>query len=99
LPAYRQAWQWRARAWCHREVAEIVERVVTVEVPVVRIVTEQIQLPAKQPRGAADWASLLGQLTRQLDTGRIYPRDLDAVTDAVNDVVAAINRRVTSGRR
>jgi hypothetical protein len=110
VPARGRVPQWcgtscRHRAWEQRRAAEsglagleVVERQVTVEVPMVRTVTEHVQLPPKPPHGA-DWAPLLGELVRQLDTGRIYPRDLPGVTDAVNDVVNAINRRVTTGRR
>ena len=70
----------------------------TVEVPVVRTVTEHIQLPPAKPAGA-EWAPLLGELARQLDTGRIYPRDLPAVAQALDGVIASSNRRSSGGRR
>ena len=93
-----RAWEQRRAAESGRSATEVVERVVTVEVPVVRTVTEYVQVPAKTPTGQG-WAPLLSELTRQLDTGRIYPRDLAAVTTAVNNVVDAINRQVSSRRR
>lgn len=93
-----RAWEQRRAAASGRSATEIVERVVTVEVPVVRTVTERIDVPPAAPAGK-DWGPLLEQLARQLDTGRIYPRDLAAVTTAVNHVVDAINRQVTTGRR
>jgi ribose 5-phosphate isomerase len=96
-----RGWEQRRAAASGRAATELVERIVTVEVPVevVRTVTEQIQLPAKTPLGGAAWTAMLGELAHQLDTGRVYPRDLAAVTDAVNHVVDAINRRVTTRRR
>lgn len=93
-----RAWEQRRAAESGRAATEVVERVVTVEVPLVRTVTEHVQLPPRKPTGS-DWAPLLAELSRQLDTGLIYPRDLAAVTDAVNDVVGAINRRVMAAGR
>jgi hypothetical protein len=96
-PACRhRAWEQRRAAASGRSATEIVERIVTVEVPVIR--TERVQLPPATPRGA-DWAPLLVELTRQLDTGRIYPRDMPALTQTLEQVIAAINRRTHTGHR
>lgn len=48
---------------------------------------------AGQPPRGAGWIPLLDELTRQIDTGRVYGRDLNAVTEAINRTVAAVNRR------
>ncbi|WP_344470652.1 hypothetical protein [Nakamurella flavida] len=93
-----RAWEQRRAAASGRSATEVVERIVTVEVPVVRTVTEQVQLPSKAPSGA-DWAPLLVELARQVDTGRVYPRGLNTVTAALDEVVAAIIRRTTASRR
>lgn len=92
-----RAWEQRRAAASGRSATEIVERIVTVEVPVVRTVTEHVKLPPPTPRGA-DWPPLLTELARQLDTGRIYPRDLPALTQTLEAVVAAVNRRTRAGR-
>jgi hypothetical protein len=91
-----RAWEQRRAAASGRSATEIVERIVTVEVPVVR--TERVQLPPATPRGP-DWAPLLVELTRQLDTGRIYPRDLPALTQTLEQVITAIKRRSHVNRR
>lgn len=46
-----------------------------------------------QPPRGPGWIPLLDELTRQVDTGRVYGRDLNAVTEAINRAVAAVNRR------
>ncbi len=43
------------------------------------------------PRGPG-WIPLLDELTHQVDTGRIYDRDLATVTEAINRTIAAVNR-------
>ncbi len=44
-------------------------------------------------RGA--WAPLLTELARQLDTGRIYTRDLNAILPTFDEALQALNRRLT----
>lgn len=46
-----------------------------------------------QPRTAAEYADLLTELARRIDTGRIYQRDLPVITDAVNGLIEALHRR------
>ena len=91
-----RAWEQRRAAASGRSATEIVERIVTVEIPVIR--TERVQLPPATPHGP-DWAPLLAELAHQLDTGRIYPRDLPALTQTLEAVIAAVNRRVDLSRR
>ncbi len=45
------------------------------------------------PTGPQAWAGLLDQLTRRLETGLIYERDLDALRPAMERLVAAYNSR------
>ena len=49
-------------------------------------------LSAPRPQ---QWPALLAELTRQLDTGRIYQRDLNALRPALDKTIAAYNRRAT----
>ncbi|MEO8829410.1 hypothetical protein [Lapillicoccus sp.] len=48
---------------------------------------------AALPTGPQAWAGLLDQLTRRLETGLIYERDLDALRPAMERLVAAYNSR------
>jgi hypothetical protein len=41
-----------------------------------------------------DWARLLGELVTQLDTGRIYNRDLDELSVALAAVDVSMTRRL-----
>jgi len=41
------------------------------------------------------WAPLLTELARQLDTGRIYTRDLNAILPTFDEALQALNRRLT----
>ena len=49
-------------------------------------------MPAAPTR--RDWARLLTELTRQLDDGRIYDRDLPHLGHAIDPVLDAYRRRV-----
>jgi hypothetical protein len=42
---------------------------------------------------------MLEALTKQLNTGRLYDRDLAAVAAAVTELNVALNRRLTRSRR
>ena len=44
---------------------------------------------------AGEWVAVLGSLTRLLDAGRIYDRDLSVITGAMTETVGALNRRNT----
>jgi hypothetical protein len=48
-------------------------------------------MPASPTR--RDWASLLLELARQLDNGRVYDRDLPKLAVALNAVLEAYRRR------
>jgi hypothetical protein len=81
------------------EVERVVERVVEVQVEVdreVRVV-EQIEVPVT-PRGPA-WPVALHELVKQLNSGKLYDRDLLALAQALNDVLQALDRRPAWRRR
>lgn len=98
-----RAWEQHRAAASGRSAVQVVERVVE------RVVT--VQLPAPQPRPTptppaftqptpatptgSGWTPLLTELARQLDTGRIYRRDLDAILPAFDQALQALNRRLT----
>jgi hypothetical protein len=86
-PACRQrAWEQSRAAASGRSAVEVVERVV--EVP-----AEHDRTPRRE-----QWPALVRELTAQLDDGRIYARDLPDLSDVLNDLVAAYNRRQTPRR-
>ena len=41
-----------------------------------------------------DWSRLLGELVTQLDTGRIYNRDLDELSAALTAIGVSMTRRL-----
>ncbi len=90
-----RAWEQHRAAASGRSAVDVVERVVE------RIVTVQLPAPtptrptppAPAPAGSG-WAPLLTELARQLDTGRIYTRDLNTILPAFNQALQALNRRL-----
>jgi hypothetical protein len=93
-----RAWEQHRAAASGRSAVDVVERVVE------RIVTVQLPAPAASSRPSAPptptgsaWSPLLAELARQLDSGRIYTRDLAAITPAFSDALNALNRRLTHG--
>jgi hypothetical protein len=64
----------------------------------VRVVERFVVTPAQQPVARTprhdDWAEVLRELGRQLDHGLVYDRDLPSVTDALEEALAAFQRRV-----
>jgi hypothetical protein len=51
-----------------------------------------VEIPPATPKHT-EWVGVLGELTRQLDTGAIYDRDLPAVTSALQTLLDAHQRR------
>jgi hypothetical protein len=82
-----RAWEQTRAAQSGRAAVEIVERVVTVETTV-KVADNRL------PRGQ-EWADQLRSLTRQLDDGRLYDRDLTAVARASVELNQALQRRLT----
>lgn len=99
-----RAWEQHRAAESGRSAVDVVERVVE------RIVTVQLPAPTPRratplaptqpaatapaaPTGSA-WAPLLTELARQLDTGRIYSRDLNTILPVFDEALQALNRRI-----
>jgi hypothetical protein len=73
-------------------VVEVVDRLVEVEVRVPQV--EQVEVTVEvMPRGGPGWLPVLGELVRQVETGRIYDRDLPALGEALQEVINALQRR------
>ncbi|GAC1608613.1 MAG: hypothetical protein NVS3B26_06250 [Mycobacteriales bacterium] len=82
----------RHRAWEAKRVADrglVVCRTIAVEVPLP--VVQRLEV-STHPRGAG-WALCLHELAKQLDTGRTYDRDLPALLDAAEALLASLSRR------
>ena len=75
----QRAWEQSRAAASGRSAVRVVERRVEVKVPAT---------PTRR-----DWTGLLDELTRQLDDGRIYDRDLTGLAEALSSVVDAYSRR------
>ena len=88
-----RAWELTRAAVSGRAAVQVVDRVVEVD----RLVTVVQEVPVtKIPKGAA-WPAALDQLAAELDTGRVYDRDLPALAEALAGVADALDRR--PGRR
>ncbi len=89
-----RAWEQRRAAASGLAAVEVKDRVVeTVKtVTVVQHHTTEVPVPVR-PGSVAELVETLADLTRRLDTGRIYDRDLPALTPAVTELVAALDRR------
>ncbi|MGY5884630.1 hypothetical protein [Modestobacter lacusdianchii] len=74
-----RAWEQSRAANSGRSAVQVIERRVQVRVPLE---------PTRR-----DWPTLLGELTRQLDDGRVYDRDLPALSRALQPVMEAYRRR------
>lgn len=92
-----RAWEQHRAAASGKAAVQVVERVVTVQLPVPQSRPTQAAPPVpvpSAPTGSA-WAPLLTELARQLDTGRIYTRDLNAIVPTFDEALQALNRRLT----
>jgi hypothetical protein len=94
-PACRhRAWEQRRAAASGLAAVEVKDRLVeTVKtVTVVQHHTTEVPVPVR-PGSVAEFVQVLADLTRRLDAGRIYDRDLPPLTPAVAELVAALDRR------
>lgn len=94
-----RAWEQHRAAESGRSAVEVVERIVdrivTVQLPPPPPVRPQPAAPAPAPLPTGSgWAALLTELARQLDTGRIYTRDLNAILPTFDEALQALNRRL-----
>lgn len=106
IPARGRVPKWcsaacRHRAWEQRRAAasglcavDVVDRVVET-VRVERIVhTQQVEvLVARRPQSVDEFAAVLVDLARRLDSGRIYDRDLPALDAPISALLDALLRR------
>jgi len=84
-----RAWEQRRAAASGRAAVEVVDRVIEVEKPIP--VIERVEVPvAPKPRA---WPGLLANLANQVDTGRVYDRDLAQLAASLDQVLQALNRR------
>ena len=74
---------------------EVIDRPVEVEVIKTVHQVEYVDMPIR-PRGA-QWAATLTEFAGQLRTGRIYDRDLPALTGPLQEAMAAMEIRVRRG--
>jgi hypothetical protein len=79
-----RAWEQARAAASGRAAVQIVERIV---------VTPAAHPVPKTPRHD-DWPGLLHELSRQLDRGLVYGRDLPGVAAALDEAPAAFRRRI-----
>jgi hypothetical protein len=87
-PACRQrAWEQSRAAASGRSAVKVVERVV------------EVQIEGELRPQREQWPTLLRELTTQLDTGRIYTRDLPELGTALATAVDAFERRSAHRRR
>ena len=69
-----------------------IERIKTVTV--VQHHTRQVEVEAvRWPSATSDWVTAIRELTRRVETGRVYDRDLEELAGAVNELVGAMVRR------
>ena len=69
-----------------------VERIKTVTV--VQHHTRKVEVEAvRWPSATSDWVPAIRDLTRRVETGRVYDRDLEDLAGAVNELVGAMVRR------
>jgi len=84
-----RAWELTRAAASGRAAVQVVDRVVEVD----RLVPLVQEVPVNAvPKGAV-WPATLVQLVTQVDSGRVYDRDLPALARALQDVIAALERR------
>jgi hypothetical protein len=67
----------------------VVDRFIEVEREVK--VVERIEVTVPPTRAA--WPAALTELARQIDTGRMYDRDLRALAQSLDEVLRALGRR------
>jgi hypothetical protein len=83
----------RQRAWVQRQAAE------SGRAPV-EVVGRRVEVPvaARAVPRHGEWQPLLVELARQLDTGAVYERDLEALLPAFERLILAARRAVGRSR-
>jgi hypothetical protein len=86
----------RLPKWCSRSCRQRAweqSRAAASGLSAVRVVERRVEVAKPATAGRKDWPRLLGDLSSQLDDGRIYDRDLLALSAALTTVLDAFNRR------
>ena len=86
-----RAWEQQRAADSGRSAVQIVERRVVVQ--------RTTRIPAPNPPRGADWTEALAQLTRLVDSGRIYDRDLRPIAAAAVVLNQSLGRRLDRSPR
>lgn len=86
-----RAWEVRRATSSGALAVRVVDRIVEVEVERAVPVVVQVEMPTL-PKGPG-WAPALHVLARQLDSGRVYDRDLAALAEGITEVLDALSRR------
>lgn len=60
----------------------------------VQVVERRVEIPLPIPPTRHDWPRLLSELLTQLDTGRVYNRDLDEMSAALTTISVSMTRRL-----
>ena len=69
-----------------------IERIKTVNV--VQHHSRQVEVKTvRWPSATSDWVAAISDLTRRVESGRVYDRDLEDLAGAVNELVGAMVRR------
>lgn len=100
-PACRhRAWEQARAAASGLAAVEVIERQIeTVKtVTVVQHHTKEVPYPWR-PNSVPDFVDVLQDLTRRLDTNRVYDRDIPALAAAVRATVEALARREKATHR
>lgn len=97
LPTYcgdtcrHRAWEHRQALTGNRNAVEVVIQTVEVEAP------SRADLAVR--RNGPGWVAALAELAHDLDRGRVYDRDLPALTQELQQVLQSLERRPVWSRR
>ena len=89
FPCRHRAWELTRAAASGLAAVQVIDRVIQVDGPFT--VNERVEVEFVLHRPA--WLHALAQLTEQIDTGKVYDRDLPALAAPLRDVRSALNRR------
>ena len=85
-----RAWEQRRAAASDRALVEVVDHVVEVEKQVRVVERVEVRVPVHPRRG--EWPDMLARLASEIDAGRVYTRDLDAIDEALGAVRQSMAR-------
>jgi hypothetical protein len=86
-----RAWEQQRAAESGRSAVQIVERPVVIQ--------HTTRIPAANPAREVEWADTLAQLTRLVDSGRVYDRDLRPIAEAAVALNNSLERRLQRRNR